>query len=332
MKSRFFSIWSVVLVLVISFAVFIPGCEGEPATATIEIKACFCGDDWQGAINYTLTPTEGTPISGTRVPNSFTVTPGTWSFDYVSGGPPDALFEGGIWWSPDLEEWSVDVLGPVLVDPFAHLSATIEFVIFNDAVIEFLHWTRSGEILQGAEIYEVFAEPCNTIDTHFRQWVPTCFNITTMMNEAAYLTITQVGGLPAQIVVVDDWCAVTKTPAPREKVFQSPSIDGEIVETGQNITLTPEIPIELGVHTQWELEGYVDYTKDINWFGIVVGEYDPGAHPCVLFELVLPVPGFFYIFELQTSAEITLVGANDPKLDNNQDTSEPITLVVDLVS
>jgi hypothetical protein len=64
-----------------------------PTQGTIEVKATLDGSPWTGAVQYTLTPGPGSPISGTAsVPKSFTVDPGTWTCAYVSGGPAGAGF------------------------------------------------------------------------------------------------------------------------------------------------------------------------------------------------------------------------------------------------
>ena len=64
-----------------------------PIATTIEVKATLDGSPWTGAVQYTLTPGSGSPISGTTsVPKSFTVDPGTWTCAYVSGGPAGASF------------------------------------------------------------------------------------------------------------------------------------------------------------------------------------------------------------------------------------------------
>jgi hypothetical protein len=137
------------------------------------------------------------------------------------------------------------------------------------------------------------------------------------------------------IVVVGDSCAVNKTPDPRQKVFKTVSVDNVTRQKGYNVTFTPQVPsILLDVHTQWQLAKGTNYTKLINWFGISLGMIVPEAHPCVLFELVLPhagAPGDLYQFTLLTSADVALVGDTDVDPLNNHDMSMPaLTLVVDL--
>ena len=94
MRGKIFSIWSVLLVLVVSIAVLVPGCgETTPTQCTIEVKATLDGSSWSGAVQYTLTgPGAASPITGTNVSDTFTVDPGSWTCAYVSGGPPAAYF------------------------------------------------------------------------------------------------------------------------------------------------------------------------------------------------------------------------------------------------
>ncbi len=96
MRRRIFSVWSVLLILVVSTAVLVPGCGGgtTPTQGTIDVKATLDGAVWTGAVQYTLSePTGASPISGTSVPTSHTgVSPGSWTCAYVSGGPAGASF------------------------------------------------------------------------------------------------------------------------------------------------------------------------------------------------------------------------------------------------
>ncbi len=94
MRTRVFSIWSVLLILVAATAVLVPGCGGGPTTtqSTIDVKATLDGAAWTGAVQYALTePAAASPISGTSVPTSHSgVSPGSWTCAYVSGGPSGA--------------------------------------------------------------------------------------------------------------------------------------------------------------------------------------------------------------------------------------------------
>jgi len=94
MRQRIFSIWSVLLVLVVSTAVLVPGCGGGPTQSTIDVEATLDGSAWTGAVQYTLAePTAPSPITGTSVPTAHSgVSPGSWTCAYVSGGPAGASF------------------------------------------------------------------------------------------------------------------------------------------------------------------------------------------------------------------------------------------------
>jgi hypothetical protein len=209
------------------------------------------------------------------------------------------------------------------------ITFTLDFELDQDAAIEFLTWTVNGAPWQSPS--EIIAEPCQIIDAHFKQWVKGCDGYNVTMNEASWLMITQIAGpLGVVVYVVDDPCAVNKTPAPRQKVSQTVSVDNVTRQKGYNVTLG-QGPTLLDVHTQWQLVKGVNYTKNINWFGIWVNAYEPGLHPCVLFELILPPgPAVQYVFQVQTSADVALVGDTDVDPGNNHDMSAPIMLVVNM--
>ena len=98
MRRRIFSIWSVLLILVVSTAVLVPGCGGGPTQSTIDVEATLNGAAWTGALQFTLLygpaqPGAASPISGTTVPFSQSgVSPGSWTCGYYSGGPVGARF------------------------------------------------------------------------------------------------------------------------------------------------------------------------------------------------------------------------------------------------
>jgi hypothetical protein len=313
-KKRLIPIYSVLVVAIILLAAFVPSCG--PSTGTIEVKATLCGVPWQGAVNYTLTLSGGTsPVTGGVVPTTHSsMTPGTWTCAYDAGGPAGAFLK------------SIKPLASQSLVAGGTITFTLDFELNQDAVIEFTTWTVSGQPWQGSEI---LAEPCMVIDSHFRQWVNGCEGYNVTMNETSWLKITQIAGPgPVVIYVVDDPCAVNKTPAPREKVSQVPTFDGVPTSKGQNITLVTQTTTTLDVHTQWKLVKCVNYTKNINWFGIWVGAYEPGLHPCVLFELIVPLPGQMYQFTIQTGADVAIVGDTDVDPGNNHAESGTVTLTI----
>jgi hypothetical protein len=315
MKKRLVAIYSVLVVAIVLLAAFVPSCT--PTTGTINVQATLCGDPWPGAVNYTLTGS--TTINGNTVPTTHTdVAAGTWSCAWDNDGtgpagaycnnPPSKALTGG-----------------------GTITFTLDFELNQDAAIEFLQWSQNGDPL--SQPSEIEAIPCNMIDAHFKQWVNGCQDYNVTMNEVSWLKITQTVGPPGVVIyVVNDDCAVNKTvdgqePSPVKK-SQVPSINNLTVEKGANTTLVLMESTLLDVHTQWQLVKCLNYTKAINWFGIWVGEYVPELHPCVLFELILPVPGQMYQFTIQASADVALVGATDVNPTNNNDISAPITLIV----
>jgi len=317
MRKSVFGICLSLVVAIVLLAALAPSCG--PTTGTIVVKATICGAPWQGALNYTLTPTGGSATNGTAVPYTHSsMLPASWTCAYVSGGPGGAYFLNNPSASQSL------VAGGTI-------TFTFDFELDQDAAIKFLWWSVNGQPRE--QTSEIIAVPCQIIDAHFKQWVKGCDGYNVTMNETSWLMIQQTAGPVATVVVVNDWCAVNKTPDPRQKVSQTASVDNVTRQKGYNITLAPPqgLPTLLDVHTQWQLAKGTNYTKLINWFGISLVNIEPGAHPCVLFELVLPMPGQLYTFTLQTSAEVALVGDTDVDPSNNHDMSLiPITLVVDL--
>ena len=135
MVRKIFSIWSVLLVLVISLAVLVPGCEGEgEGTGTIDVHATLNGDPWGGALEYELSGPGG-PITGSSVDNSHSADAGEWTCAYVSGGPPDV----------DL----IDIAPSPTQSLTADDSISFTFVFETpeeqvDASITFVSWTIDG--------------------------------------------------------------------------------------------------------------------------------------------------------------------------------------------
>ena len=319
MRKRLLPIYSVLVIAIVLLAALAPSCGG-PTTGTIVVQATLCGTPWQGAVNYTLTPTGGSPVNGSGAPPPHSnMSPASWTCAYVAGGPAGAFLN------------SIKPSTSQSLVAGGTITFTLDFELNQDAAIQFLTWTVNGAPPQSPS--EIIAEPCQIIDAHFKQWVKGCDGYNVTMNEASWLMITQIAG-PAGVVgyVVDDPCAVNKTPAPRQKVSQTASVDNVTREKGYNVTLIPQgAPTLLDVHTQWQLVKGTNYTKNINWFGIWVNAYEPGLHPCVLFELILPPgPAVQYVFQLQTSADVALVGDTDVDPGNNHDMSAPIMLIVNM--
>jgi len=320
MRKGLFAICLSLVVAIVLLAVLVPSCT--PTTrCTIDVKATLCGAPWQGAVNYTLTPTGGSPTTGTTVPTSFTVAAGNWSCAYVSGFPPGAYF--------------VDITpsSPQTLAAGGNITFTLNFELNQDATIEFITWSVDGEPWLGPTLEVV---PCHIIDVHFQQWVDGCRDKVVAVNETSWLYITYLQGpTSVQILVVNDLCALNKTPIPQgptpEKLSQVPSFNGQPVEKGwlSDPQLPGGPPILLDVETAWQLVKCLNYTKSINWFGISL-LFVPEPHPCVLFELLLPGPGY-YTFTLQAFAEVALVDDTDVNPDNNHAMGPPLFLIVNAV-
>jgi hypothetical protein len=313
-KKRLIPIYSILVIAIVMLAALAPSCGG-PTTGTIVVQATLCGVPWQGAVNYTLTPAGGSPIAGTVVPTTHSsMLPATWTCAYVAGGPAGAFLN------------SIKPTASQSLVAGGTITFTLDFELNQDAAIKWFTWSLNGEPYQSTEIE---AMPCMIIDAHFKQWVKGCDGYNVTMNEASWLMITAhpANPGPATIIVVDDWCALNKTPAPRQKVSQTVSVDNVTREKGYTAPLIPGgPPVLLDAHTQWNLVKGTNYTKAINWFGISLFEAVPG-HECVLFELVVPAPGI-YVFTLVASADVELVGDTDVDPQNNNDMSAPLMLTV----
>jgi hypothetical protein len=320
MRKRLVAIYSVLVVAIVLLAAFIPSCT--PTTGTIVVNATICGQTWQGAVNYTLTLSGGaSPVNGTAVQTTHgSMNPGTWTCAYVSGGPAGAFLN------------SIQTSASQTLTGGGTITFTLDFEKNQDAAIQWSTWSLNGAPYQSSTL-EV--GPCNITDVHFLQWVNGCTGYNVTLNETDWLTINAAPGNPGPvwIYVVNADCALNKTPTAQGtsavKKSQVPSINNETAIVGANLTLNPGQPGMLDAHTVWQLVKGTNYTKSINWLGISKAPFDlPGPHPCVLFELVVPMPGM-YTFTLVANAHVDLVGSTDVNPANNDAVSSfPLTLTV----
>jgi hypothetical protein len=321
-KKRLIPIYSILAIAIVLLTALAPSCGG-PTTGTIVVQATLCGVPWQGAVSYTLTPTGGAATNGTVVPTTHSsMLPATWTCAYVSGGPAGAFLN------------SIKPSASQSLVAGGTITFTLDFELNQDAAIQWLWWSQNGETLP-QQPSEIIAMPCMIIDAHFLQWVDGCTGYNVTLNETSVLSITQIGGPMGVVVyVVNDDCALNKTPTlpqalPPVKKSQVPSFEGYPVEKGMNVTLTFLEPFQLDVKTVWQLVKGTNYTKAINWFGISLAPFEPlqPPHQCVLFELVLPMPGQ-YTFQLQSAADVALVDDVDVKPANNHAMGPVLTLIV----
>lgn len=309
---------AIYLILIVLLAAMVPSCTGG-GNGTIEVNATLCGVPWTGNVSYTLTPASGSPVNGNNVTATFSVATGNWTCAYVSGGPAGAFLK------------SIKPSATQTVVANQKTTFTLDFELNQDAAIHFTTWTLNGLPWQSSTL-EV--GPCNITDVHFLQWVDGCVGYNVTLNETDWLTITAAPQNPGPvfIYVVNATCALNKTPTPQGtsavKKSQVPSINNATAQVGANLTLVPGQPGMLDVHTVWQLVKGTNYTKSINWLGISKPPFvEPGPHPCVLFELVVPVPGV-YTFTLVASAHVDLVGSTDVNHGNDDAMSPPLTLIV----
>jgi hypothetical protein len=247
--------------------------------------------------------------------------PATWTCAHVSGGPPGAFLKSI---KPSASQGLV---------ASGTITFTLDFELRQDAAIRFATWTLNGVPFQGP-VTEIQAMPCMILDTHFNQWVKGCEGYNVTMNETSWLMIAAhpANPGPVTIIAIDDWCAVNKTPTPRQNMSQFTTFNNVTAPKGTNITLFPGMPAQLDVHTQWQLAKGTNYTKNINWFGIWFNLYEPGLHNCTLFEMITPPGPGVYQFLIQAGADVAIVGDTDVDPLNNHDTSgPPILLVVTVI-
>ena len=178
MRKGIFAICSVLLVLVVSIAVLVPGCCGPPK-CIIEVKATLDGSPWTGAVQYTLTgpgAPAASPITGTSVDASHSVDCGNWTCAYVSGGPAGASFvnitpaatqsvaNGGtitftlnfVTQRP-LDHFNCylaqDVVGPISIGEYVYLED--QFVAVQAEVEEAVGFCNPVEKTYGGEVTEI---------------------------------------------------------------------------------------------------------------------------------------------------------------------------------
>jgi hypothetical protein len=338
MRKSFFAICSILLILLVSIAVLVPGCAGEQEEeeeeGTIEVYATLCGEAWQGPVDYTLTPESGSPVSGTEVPASFNVSAGEWTCEYVSGGDPDSFFD-------------VVTTPTQTVSDGGTITFTFEFELNQDAWIDFTEWTVNGLPWPYEPPWEMWE--CEILDVHFQQGVLGCPEYLAAVNETSRLWITYLGWAPfwqgdilapglgqnVSFYVVNDLCAVNKTieqlPTEfAEKESQKTTLNGVYIDPDEYIPLTWDVNTELDVETIWTLVKETEYIKSINWFGIsYLPPFEPGGeHDCVLFELLVPPGPGYYVFDVSAEAEVALMDDVDGNSQNDEATSPPPPLQI----
>ena len=278
MKKKIFSIWSVLLILVISIAVVVPGCT--PTTGTINVYATLDGAAWPsagtGAVNYTLTgpgATAPTIIDGTKVPDSFTGDPGSWTCAYVAGGPGTFI---DITTSPTQSVVAGEAINFTLnfVTPVAPEDVDISVV--------FKTWTINGLPVPPSPMpYLLY--PGDWIDIEYEEHVSGNPDAHVTVHQTSWLSVHNKGyegieqGPPITLHVVNAPGAVTMNPPPADKSNQQATVGGNPVSPCDLVQLFWCEAKELDVEVDWELVVCNNYTKTINWIG-----YPPGGTEMIL--------------------------------------------------
>jgi hypothetical protein len=255
---------AVYLVLVVLLAGLIPGCTGG-TTGTIEVKATLDGDEWDGDVDYTLTPQTGSDIDGTSVPGSHTVDAGNWSCAYVTGGPAGAHFI------------EITPTSPQPVAAGETLTFTLEFVTPQDvdASVQFVTWTIDGVPVPPGW-YPI--NPGTVVDAQYEEVV--AGNQTgqeVRVKETLYTKYHNQGyeGMPGPdriLHVVNAWGAVWANPPFEEKLSQTATVGGVAVTPCTNIVCPFCETITLDVEIETVQKVGTNYTKSVNWI-----RFNPGG-------------------------------------------------------
>ena len=278
MRRRIFSIWSVLLILVLSLTVLVPGCEGEgETTGTIDVNATLDGSPWPssgtGAVEYTLTVAGGSPINGTEVPKTFTdVDAGDWTCAYVSGGP--GTF--------------VDITTSATQSVVAGETTTFTLNFVTpvpqvDVSVTFKSWTLNGVPIPTEQTW-VFVYPGDWIDVEYTEHVSGEEDAHVNVHQTSWLSVHNIGpwgegqGAPVNLHVVNAPGAVSMDP-PADISNQQATVDGVPFQPCALVPLPWCEPVTLDVEVDLELVVCNNYTKTINWIGF----NPPGGEPMTLF-------------------------------------------------
>ena len=292
---------AICLVLLISLAVLVPSCTGTPTTGTINVSATLDGAPWPGSgtggVNYTLTPTGGSPTAGTTVPKSFSVNPASWTCAYVAGGPGTFV--------------NITPSATQTLAAGQNITFTLNFQTPLDATISFKSWTINGADVAGGQFYTLY--PGDWVDVEYTEHMyGPPGNVT--VHQTSWLKIHNIGiegeqGGPDIILHVDNEQGAVSMNPPSTPMNQKCTLDGQEVPVCMEIPLHFCEPVTLDVEVDWNLEICTDYTKTINWFSF--------PSPPVLFHIF---PGDLgspigVSMNLTTWASVNLPGDTDPSND-----------------
>jgi hypothetical protein len=246
------------LVSLVLVALFIPSCTGTPTTGTIEVKATLDGSPWTGAVDYTLTPTTGSPLSGTTVAKTFTVDASNWTCAYVSGGP-------GVFVSITPSPTQEVVAGGTK-------TFTLNFItpVEVDASVTFDSWSINGTPVPPGTY---FVTPGTVIDATYKEHVAgNNTGAPVKVHQTAYLTVHNTGfegvepGPSIWLHVVNGPGAVTTNP-PSDVSNQQATVEGNPVAPCDEVELPYCVDVKLDAEVDLDQVVCTTYTKKINWIG-----------------------------------------------------------------
>jgi len=285
-KKKIFSIWSVLLVLIVSIAVLVPGCDG--GQGTIEVEATIDGSPWPGALDYTLTPASGSPISGTDVPGSHSADAGDWTCSYDGGGPDGATLVG----IATSETQSLAEGGTI--------TFTLNFEIPEpDASVTFLSWTIDGQQVPDGS-HTVY--PPTIIDAEYDVFVSGNSSEEVSVNQTFWLQYHFKGEAASKTLHVHNGAGAVSTSPPETITSQQCSVGGTIYPACHSFKAWQCEPVKLDVIATWKQQKGTHYTVRVNWIGI------PSPDP-IAFDIV--DPGGSGNFTVYTWACVELLDEED---------------------
>jgi len=323
MRKKILPIWSILLVLVLSLAVLVPGCEGEgETTGTIVVNATLDGSPWPssgtGAVEYTLSLAGGSPTSGSEVPKTFAgMDTGDWTCAYVSGGPGTFV---------DITPTATQTLAAE-----GTITFTLNFVTPTeqvDASVTFLTWSINGTPVPPGT-YWITED--TVIDAHYQEHVGgnnTGKPVTVHQTKWLKVHNTGIEGEPGPTItwhVVNAPGAISTDP-PNDISNQQATQGGDPVPFCTNIPLPYCETVLLDAECDVETEVGATFTKKINWVKIPKGVVvlDTGD---VMFDFIAPVLPF-QTFTLVTYACIEVgEGFEDINPGNNCCTDSPMLTI-----
>ena len=249
MRKGLFAICSVLLVLVVSIAALGPGCT--PTTGTIEVEATLDGVAWTGALDYTLTPASGSPISGTSVPGSHSADAGNWTCAYDGGGPDGATLVGiATSETQSLAEGET-------------ITFTLNFEIpETDASITFVSWSIDGQQVDPGP-HTVY--PPTTIDTEYDVFVAGNSSEWVTVNATFKLPKHFLGEANSQTWHVANAPGSVSTSPPAQNLTHECTVNGVPTPVCISFQVWKCEPMFFDVHISFRIRKGTNYRTNINW-------------------------------------------------------------------